>query len=285
MVAIMPEGTIPRGPAFFEPELKGRWGAARLAQMTGATVIPIGLWGTEKVWPRSARAAQGLQRRRCADRDSRPVGDPVELKGKSLDKDTKRIMNGDLRAAAARVADPRVTRPPRSWPRPIRPGTGATRSAKPSADPAPTDRRFRMPDGQPPVGSVVPGPTRRRPGSSTRTVVDRGHARPVARPRGSDRRGRRSASRRRSRWRPATDPGCQSSDVLTSTAGIGGLVCGFGTHRRSVRRGSGRSRCRRRRGSRRCRPRWPRRTPRSIASSSGSEIAVARRRRKPGRRA
>jgi putative phosphoserine phosphatase / 1-acylglycerol-3-phosphate O-acyltransferase len=26
-VAIMPQGTIPRGRAFFEPELKGRWGA------------------------------------------------------------------------------------------------------------------------------------------------------------------------------------------------------------------------------------------------------------------
>ena len=51
----MPQGTIPRGPAFFEPKLKGRWGAARLHQMTGRPVIPIGLWGTEKVWPRSSR--------------------------------------------------------------------------------------------------------------------------------------------------------------------------------------------------------------------------------------
>src|SRR3954470_23689541 len=55
MVAIMPQGTIPRGPAFFDPVLKGRWGAARLAAMSRAPVIPIGLWGTEKVWPRSAR--------------------------------------------------------------------------------------------------------------------------------------------------------------------------------------------------------------------------------------
>ena len=31
LVAIMPQGTIPRGPAFFDPVLKGRWGAARLA--------------------------------------------------------------------------------------------------------------------------------------------------------------------------------------------------------------------------------------------------------------
>ena len=55
VVAIMPQGTIPRGPAFFDPELKGRWGAARLAAMTKAPVIPIGLWGTERVWPRSSR--------------------------------------------------------------------------------------------------------------------------------------------------------------------------------------------------------------------------------------
>ena len=55
LVAMMPEGTIPRGKAFFDPVLKGRWGAARLAAMTGAPVIPVGLWGTEKVWPRSER--------------------------------------------------------------------------------------------------------------------------------------------------------------------------------------------------------------------------------------
>ena len=55
LVAIMPQGTIPRGPAFFDPVLKGRWGAARLAHMTRVPVIPVGLWGTEKVWPRSAR--------------------------------------------------------------------------------------------------------------------------------------------------------------------------------------------------------------------------------------
>lgn len=91
MVAVMPEGTIPRGPAFFDPELKGRWGAARLATMTGATVIPIGLWGTEKVWPRSSRVPRMFN---VTDAPTvlATVGEPVELKGKSLDKDTKRIM-------------------------------------------------------------------------------------------------------------------------------------------------------------------------------------------------
>jgi putative phosphoserine phosphatase/1-acylglycerol-3-phosphate O-acyltransferase len=91
IVAIMPQGTIPRGPAFFDPKLKGRWGAARLAQMTGAPVIPVGLWGTEKVWPRSARLPNVLN---VTDppRIQVRVGEPVDLKGKSLDADTKRIM-------------------------------------------------------------------------------------------------------------------------------------------------------------------------------------------------
>jgi putative phosphoserine phosphatase/1-acylglycerol-3-phosphate O-acyltransferase len=91
MIGIMPEGTIPRGPAFFDPELKGRWGAARLAQMTGATVIPVGLWGTEKVWPRSSRVPNVL---RVTDPPlvSAVVGKPVELHHESLDADTKAIM-------------------------------------------------------------------------------------------------------------------------------------------------------------------------------------------------
>jgi len=91
MVAMMPEGTIPRGPAFFDPVLRGRWGAARLAQMTGAPVVPVGLWGTEKVWPRSKRLPNMLNFTDPPTVRVR-VGPPVELKGKSLDADTKRIM-------------------------------------------------------------------------------------------------------------------------------------------------------------------------------------------------
>jgi putative phosphoserine phosphatase / 1-acylglycerol-3-phosphate O-acyltransferase len=92
MVAVMPQGTIPRGPAFFDPVLKGRWGAARLAAISKATVIPVGLWGTEKVWPRSARLPNLLN---LADPPlvTVRVGPPVELKYRSSDADTKRIMS------------------------------------------------------------------------------------------------------------------------------------------------------------------------------------------------
>jgi putative phosphoserine phosphatase/1-acylglycerol-3-phosphate O-acyltransferase len=55
VVIVTPQGTIPRGRDFFDPHLQGKTGTARLAASTGATVVPVGLWGTEKVWPRSAR--------------------------------------------------------------------------------------------------------------------------------------------------------------------------------------------------------------------------------------
>jgi putative phosphoserine phosphatase / 1-acylglycerol-3-phosphate O-acyltransferase len=104
MVAVMPQGTIPRGKAFFDPRLKGRWGAARLAALTGAPVVPVGLWGTEKVWPRSARLPNVLN---IVDPPvvTIRVGAPVILKYQSPDADTKRIMKAlmDLLPPESRV--------------------------------------------------------------------------------------------------------------------------------------------------------------------------------------
>ena len=91
IVALMPQGTIPRGRAFYEPVLRGRWGAARLAAMTGAPVVPIGLWGTEKVWPRSARVPNVLNVV-TPPLVTVTIGEPVSLTHKSADADTKRIM-------------------------------------------------------------------------------------------------------------------------------------------------------------------------------------------------
>jgi putative phosphoserine phosphatase/1-acylglycerol-3-phosphate O-acyltransferase len=100
MVTLMPQGTIPRGPAFFDPDLKGRWGAARLAQLSGAPVIPVGLWGTEKVWPRSSRLPNVFNLTDPPVVRIR-VGEPVELKYRSLDADTKRIMKAIRRLLPA----------------------------------------------------------------------------------------------------------------------------------------------------------------------------------------
>lgn len=91
LVALFPQGTIPRGEAFFDPELQGRHGVARLAAQARVPVIPIGMWGTEKVWPRNSKVPFAwnvtnppLVRVR--------VGQPVELRYDDVDSDTRRIM-------------------------------------------------------------------------------------------------------------------------------------------------------------------------------------------------
>jgi putative phosphoserine phosphatase/1-acylglycerol-3-phosphate O-acyltransferase len=92
LVALMPQGTIPRGPAFFEPVLVGRSGAARLAAATGAPVVPVGLWGTEHVWPRSSRLPKLANIVHPPTVRTR-VGPTVDgLTGTDLDADTQRIM-------------------------------------------------------------------------------------------------------------------------------------------------------------------------------------------------
>ena len=91
MVAMMPQGTIPRGRAFFDPVLKGRWGAAKLAHGSRAPVIPVGIWGTENVWPRNAKLPN------FTNITSPPtiivtVGPPVQMQYDDLDADTERMM-------------------------------------------------------------------------------------------------------------------------------------------------------------------------------------------------
>lgn len=91
VVALMPQGTIPRGEAFFDPVLIGRTGAARLAAMTRAPVIPVGMWGTEKVWPRSSRLPN-VTNLRHPPLVIAQVGAPIALEYDDARKDTERIM-------------------------------------------------------------------------------------------------------------------------------------------------------------------------------------------------
>lgn len=91
IVVILPQGTIPRGAEFFEPTLHGRPGAARLAAQTRVPVVPIGIWGTEKLWPRAARVPN-LTNVTDPPTIRLRVGDPVELKYRSEKADTDRIM-------------------------------------------------------------------------------------------------------------------------------------------------------------------------------------------------
>lgn len=92
VLIIAPQGTIPRGEEFFDPKLKGKTGAARLAASTGAPVIPMGVWGTEHVWPRSSRVPNVVNVVRPPTVRVR-IGPPVRgLSGTDFQADTDKIM-------------------------------------------------------------------------------------------------------------------------------------------------------------------------------------------------
>jgi len=75
-IGIFPEGTIPKGGE----TLPARTGVARLAVASEAPVVPVAIWDTERVWPRSdkvPRVTELLQRRPVHAK----VGEPLTLKG------------------------------------------------------------------------------------------------------------------------------------------------------------------------------------------------------------
>ena len=111
VVIVLPEGTIPRGEAFFDPVLHGKTGTARLAASTGAPVLPIGLWGTERVWPRSVRVPDVTGVRHPPAVRVR-VGDPVPL-----DLDDARADTATLMAAISALLPPEARRPHHPEPR------------------------------------------------------------------------------------------------------------------------------------------------------------------------
>lgn len=111
IVCLLPQGTIPRGRDFYDPVLKGRSGAARLAALTGAPVIPFGVWGSEHVWPRSSPVPRVLNVTDPPTVRVR-VGPPVEglvLGPRSAAADTRRIMDaivGQLPPQARQEREP-----------------------------------------------------------------------------------------------------------------------------------------------------------------------------------
>ena len=104
VVLVLPQGTIPRGEAFFDPVLKGKTGVARLAAETGAAVLPVGRWGTQQVWPRSSSIPNMTTVLRPPMITVR-VGAPVPMGEEDAVADTQAIMAAivDLLPDEARV--------------------------------------------------------------------------------------------------------------------------------------------------------------------------------------
>ena len=138
-LVVMPQGTIPRGEEFFAPQLVGRTGVARLAAATGAPVVPLGLWNTEAVWPRSARLPAAANVLRPPTVRVR-IGPAVRgLTGDDPRADTQRIMDA---IAALLPPEARLDRipTPAELERTLPPGSNARPGshAGPS-DPGPSD--------------------------------------------------------------------------------------------------------------------------------------------------
>lgn len=92
LVALMPQGTIPAGQRS-STRCFGAGGVLRSwLPASRAPVIPVGIWGTERVWPRSSRVPNLMNILNPPTVHLR-VGEPVELKYRSVDADTKRIMS------------------------------------------------------------------------------------------------------------------------------------------------------------------------------------------------
>jgi len=70
VLAIAPEGTVNGEPAAL---LRVRSGVARIALPTGAPVIPVGIWGTQRRWPKSGLTWRRPWRPRVAIAFGEPI--------------------------------------------------------------------------------------------------------------------------------------------------------------------------------------------------------------------
>jgi putative phosphoserine phosphatase/1-acylglycerol-3-phosphate O-acyltransferase len=92
-IGIFPQGTIPRGEAFFEPQLRGKTGVARLATAAEVPVVPVAMWNNEKIWPRSERIPKVTELLKRTP-VSVKIGEPIYLKAtEDLHKLTQQVMD------------------------------------------------------------------------------------------------------------------------------------------------------------------------------------------------
>ena len=99
-VAIFPEGTrSPTGELF-----RFRSGAARIAALAQVPVVPVGLVGTDVVWPRGEKPSLGRARKRVLSVRFAPALAPPEDKGRSRREFTEELQREILRLSGQSLA-------------------------------------------------------------------------------------------------------------------------------------------------------------------------------------
>lgn len=78
IVCLLPEGTLTRDKNFWP--MTGKSGAARIALTTGAPLVPVAMWGPERIVPPGSRARRVVPRVLTRRHDVTVVaGEPVDL--------------------------------------------------------------------------------------------------------------------------------------------------------------------------------------------------------------
>lgn len=95
-VAIYPEATITRDPGLWP--MTGKTGAARVALVTGAPVIPIAQWGPQEVLPPYSKRLRLLPRKTMHLAAGPPV-DLAEFSGRRMDAETLRLVTEKIMTA------------------------------------------------------------------------------------------------------------------------------------------------------------------------------------------
>ncbi|MDG4767259.1 lysophospholipid acyltransferase family protein [Solwaraspora sp. WMMD406] len=129
-VVIYPEGTTTREPDLWP--MRGKTGAARLALITGAPLVPVAMWGPQRLYDPRTKKLNLLPRRQVAVK----AGPPIDLSRWSGAEPTRAVLEEITETVMLRVrdllAEIRGGTPPPLWSPPARRnGTSGTRNGSP----------------------------------------------------------------------------------------------------------------------------------------------------------
>lgn len=123
VVCLLPEGTLTRDPQLWP--MAGKSGAARIALTTGCPLVPVAMWGPERILPPRARTLAAMPRLLTRRHHVEVVAGPpvvlddlraVPLDATVLAEATRRLM-GDITALLAGIRGEHPTTNPMENPR------------------------------------------------------------------------------------------------------------------------------------------------------------------------